>query len=914
MRIFNNIPALLTQNALGTAENELQKSIRSLSSGLRINSSADDAAGLGISEKMRAQIKGLDQANRNAQDGISMIQTAEGGLNESHSILQRMRELSVQAANDTLTSEDRAYIQEEIDQLTRELDNIAQSTQFNRRKLLNGSADALWSSDKLSTKAIVRGSLDGMEGNFKIDVSVVDTGKTEVLKSNILTQRPPEPEPPYPYIWVPTDSNLGNGLFANNISKVDVMTGREVGRYYTGPTDDGTDENPSRLVVDRNGDAWIANRGTNTIVKVGLSERGEGHYVDRNGNGIWDNTAVDVNGNGSIDLGEMTPWTVGGGPQDESVLFEVELPPGAVGNRGIVVDQDNNVWVLGWDGPGQGHAFHINGQNGSIMQTIALPPGFELNQSYGAVMDSSGSIWSVQAGVGVLRFNPVTGDCTTMAVGGAYAITVGADDSVYVSGGGNPLPSTVTKFDASASTDGNIVQTWVSDPVNMVNRIHGLAVGPDGEIWSCDIHYDKIVRLNGDTGSIEMTINTGQGGSGVTVDANGKLWAVNYDGTIQRIDRDTGMIELTSNLVTGYHYAYSDMSGQMAKDVFGESETPFIAERNTKLKDISIFYDANDRFLLDAPAVITIQSGDGRSVDILLNPLDTMSDLEKKFNDAIANGLGQREHLKNGAGKFVEFVSENNVVPGTSNSVEGTLVFRSQVPGKAGMLHFSSKPNELVQILGLNTIQEAKEPSFRVSVSDAHSGKTIESNVKVSGNKLLGAIHENIDVIFDGMAGIDSVWNETAKRFDLSAGANGYTTMLHIANTPTVLQTGANEKEELSLSFGDNTAKGMGLLPPPPRVTTRELAGELISKVDRAITRVSATRARLGAYQNRLEHTVSNLTVASSNLSASESRIRDLDMAKEMMRFTRLNILMQAGTSMLAQANQLPENVLQLLK
>lgn len=913
MRILNNIPALLTQDALGTAENELQKSIRRLSSGLRINSSADDAAGLGISEKMRAQIKGLDQANRNAQDGISMIQTAEGGLNESHSILQRMRELSVQAANDTLTSEDRAYIQEEIDQLTRELDNIAQNTQFNRRKLLNGSADALWSSDKLSTKAIVRGSLDGMEGNFKIDVSVVDTGKAQVLKSNILTQRPPEPEPPYPYIWVPTQA--GVGPLSNSISKVDIMTGREVGRYFTGPTNDGTDENPSRLVVDRNGDAWIANRGTNTIVKVGLSERGEGHYVDRNGNGIWDNTAVDVNGNGSIDLGEMMPWTVGGGPQDESILLEVELPPGATGNRGIVVDKDNNIWVLGWTGPGQGHAFHINGRTGTIMQTVALSEAG--HNSYGAVMDSFGNIWSVQAYIGVLRFNPVTGDCTTMPVGGAYAITASGDGSIYVSSGGGAA-STVTKFDASASTDGNLVQTWVSDPVSMVNLIHGLTVGPEGEIWGCDASLspaaDKIVRFNKDTGAVEVTIHTGQGGSGVTIDANGKLWAVNLDGTLQRIDRDTGMIELTSNLVTGYHYAYSDMSGQMAKDVFGEPETPFIAERNTKLKDISNFYDANDRFLLDGPALITIQSGDGRSVDILLNPLDTMSDLEKKFNDAIANGLGQREHLKIGAGKFVEFVRESNVVPWTSNSVEGTLVFRSQVPGKAGMLQFSSKPEELIQILGLNTIQEAKEPSFRVSVSDAHSGKTIESNVKVSGNKLLGAVHENIDVIFDGMAGIDSVWNETAKRFDLSAGANGYTTMLHIANTPTVLQTGANEKEELSLSFGDNTAKGMGLLPPPPRVTTRELAGELISKVDRAITRVSATRARLGAYQNRLEHTVSNLTVASSNLSASESRIRDLDMAKEMMNFTRLNILMQAGTSMLAQANQLPENVLQLLK
>ena len=153
MQIFSNIPALFTKNALGVSESALQKSLRRLSSGLRINSAADDAAGLGISNKMQAQIRGLDQASRNAQDGISMIRTAEGGLNESQAILHRMRELSVQAGNDTLTSVDRRYIQEEIDQLTSELGRIASTTQFNRKKLLDGSSSALWSSSSPEVSA-----------------------------------------------------------------------------------------------------------------------------------------------------------------------------------------------------------------------------------------------------------------------------------------------------------------------------------------------------------------------------------------------------------------------------------------------------------------------------------------------------------------------------------------------------------------------------------------------------------------------------------------------------------------------------------------------------------------------------------------------------------------------------------------
>ncbi|WP_275373824.1 flagellin, partial [Clostridium tertium] len=115
-------------------------SMEKLSSGLRINRAGDDAAGLAISEKMRGQIRGLDQASRNSQDGISLIQTAEGALNETHNILQRMRELSVQGANDTNVSVDRAAIKTELDQLSSEITRIAEQTQFNKQDILAGAA------------------------------------------------------------------------------------------------------------------------------------------------------------------------------------------------------------------------------------------------------------------------------------------------------------------------------------------------------------------------------------------------------------------------------------------------------------------------------------------------------------------------------------------------------------------------------------------------------------------------------------------------------------------------------------------------------------------------------------------------------------------------------------------------------
>ena len=137
MRINNNLMAMNTHRQLGINTGEGAKSIEKLSSGSRINRAGDDAAGLAISEKMRGQIRGLNQASRNAQDGISMIQTAEGALNETQAILQRMRELSVQSANDTNVNTDRAAIQEEVDALGKEIERIATSTEFNTKKLLN---------------------------------------------------------------------------------------------------------------------------------------------------------------------------------------------------------------------------------------------------------------------------------------------------------------------------------------------------------------------------------------------------------------------------------------------------------------------------------------------------------------------------------------------------------------------------------------------------------------------------------------------------------------------------------------------------------------------------------------------------------------------------------------------------------
>ena len=175
MIVQHNMSAMNANRMLGITNSSLAKSTEKLSSGYRINRAADDAAGLSISEKMRSQIRGLNKASDNAQDGISLIQTAEGALNESHSILQRMRELSVQASNGTETDDDREAVQKEIEQLQDELTRISSTTEFNTMKLLDGSLAGPQGVSKGSNQTI---------GSQISNLKAAETGMKQAVKTS----------------------------------------------------------------------------------------------------------------------------------------------------------------------------------------------------------------------------------------------------------------------------------------------------------------------------------------------------------------------------------------------------------------------------------------------------------------------------------------------------------------------------------------------------------------------------------------------------------------------------------------------------------------------------------------------------------------------------------------------------------
>ncbi|MDR2529399.1 MAG: flagellin [Synergistaceae bacterium] len=783
MRIYHNIPALYAYNALTETNNSLQKSIRTLSTGLRINSAADDAAGLAISEKMRAQIKGLAMATRNAQDGISMLQTAEGALTEVHSMLQRMRELAVQAANDTLTQQDRQYIQLEIDQLKDEINRISTATQFNKKRLLDGSAAALWSSNNLATKAYVRGSLRqvdqfgqkaAFEGNYKITISATP-GQAEALKSDIFKIKHP---------------NVIMGKVINEQAGV------------------------QNVRVDNLPAGTYKLSATSTVGAVATTR--VGHFGKFSGINFAATTTAIVNA--SVLLEVVAVDTTAG---SESVKFRVTAS------------------VLKTDGTVEAHVMdNLLFTTNSVTVNNTTDLGFAFTYS----------LQNVQA-------------ASDLRVGdkAAYNVTAGSSSGA----------------DVVVSVTGEQNKSW---PYNW------RSTGNSGMVTDAPLNYalDSSAVAGKEVHFRNFYINENNG----TV----------YEGSVVlSLAPATSPNPFTSQdvVLAKFEAAYI---GQIAKG-------------DVALRDIDKFWNTQGVFMIDDPQTITISQGDGKNTSVTLYSTDTLEEFRKKMNEAINVGLGQGKYAVGDAGNFVSFVLSGYA--NTLESVPGTMIIRSMVAGNAGKLSFSGD-EDVIKALSLNVVQPAKENSFSVSIYDAHTNTIIASDVKVSGNLLVGVIHKNVDVEFDAMAGINVKFSTATRAFILTKESQPYETILHLVDNSTVFQVGANEGEDVAVDIGNMSASALGVT--RVIVTDRESAARAITIIDAAIGKVSTQRAKLGAFQNSLEHTINNLTTTGTNLTAAESRIRDADMSVEMLNFTRLQILSQSGTAMLAQANQLPQSVLSLIR
>ncbi len=333
-----------------------------------------------------------------------------------------------------------------------------------------------------------------------------------------------------------------------------------------------------------------------------------------------------------------------------------------------------------------------------------------------------------------------------------------------------------------------------------------------------------------------------------------------------------------------------------------------VARQDTQLHEIQQFYTAEGGFMLEEGRSLTIIQGNDRRATITLYRNNTIGDVQERLQTAIAKDFDQQK-LVAGEDPFASYVETGDV--SGPEAVEGTFLLRSALAGNDGDFHFVGD-DDLLSAFGFTAIQASSEHRYHLSVEDAHSGEVLRENIEVVGNYFAGVVHHGVDVQVAGDTGVEAVWDAESKSFVFKDGAlQAETIDIHLHETSRFFHLGANPFQGIGIAIGDLRAEALGV--DRLMVLDKDLATEAISKIERAAAMVSDEQGSMGALQNRVEHAVSYLQISTINLQASESRIKDADMAFEMMQYTRTQIIMQAGTSMLAQANMRPQSILQLI-
>jgi flagellin len=900
-RIYQNPLAINANRNLKITGMNISKSLERLSSGLRINRAADDAAGLTISEKLRSQIRGLNRASTNALDGISLIQTAEGALNETHSILQRMRELSVQASNGIYTANDRQAIQQEVGQLVDEINRISDTTEFNTKTLLDGTMGALISTDDFNkVRAAVVGNV-GAGGNFVLRAAALDTGKLQVQKTDVFSTQQA------------TDAVGMINYAKTQRSDVDIATASVNGVGNTGLYQ-------VQVINDANGSVAVQSTVDATFRISGASFSGGGLSVGRNLQAeeltVGDKIMLTVNTQSGVQTVSIVIGSLGTDMDSLAGLMSVALNGGlanvssvafnatgqfsiAVSNGGSTLSIISTTFV---DADGSGSDFYISfgsaGQSNTFYSAVQVS-FFNNGSATSASLQhtaASGQYFSVgTAATGAIgvRFD-VRHDFSQVSLAGSTQTDTLKWDRYS---GGNSIQEYGSVWqDGPAVTNGTFMVSAISTRTYAVFKFDNqaytslTAAGVDQDIATLTARGDRMSNVSGvQTFSVAVAFE-----GAVGTDLENIHFAV--DGIMQRGETATFNIS-TNNVLTG-------------------DQLNTLASLN-RFQEFGVF---NGR---DSVELTLYLRGSNKTASVNLTKNDTFEDMAGKISLAMYN--------TDGSGIITSGIINPQQIPdlvhvNTVGMAKGTMSITTAVPG--AQIVFAGDES-LLKALSLVEIQKGEAPVYSINAFNIEKNSTVGS-VIVRSNEINGLL-PGVKLFFDNTLGmsLDPQPPTTAKgggtntltsfgyqqpteRPTISLSGNVESFFIHVAPRDFSLQIGANQGQTINTFISDMSAEALGV--EGLVVVTSELAQESISVVDHAISKVSSERSRLGAIQNRLESTIRNLDVSAENLTSSESRIRDVDVALETIASTRNQILLQAGVAAMAQANQLPQNMLQLLR
>jgi len=762
-----------------------------LSTGLRINQAADDTAGMAVSEKLKNQVRGLNQAQRNAQDSVSMLQTAEGALTETHGILARIRELAVQSANDTLTASDRANLQAEADQLVAEVDRIASSTQFNGITLLNkNSSVSLHNS--------------GLGLTFQIG------------------------------------ANSGNTLGVT----LSAVRSQDLGDVQT--------LNAAHAVT---GGAKTIDVGSATAVNYNAT-------VD---------TAFDVRDAINAANGNITASVKNGKLRLESSA--------AVGT--VFASDGGNL---------QSTLFGSNATVNTVASSTSLE---DLGVSASGTMTITATSGTITGATTLTNLGINSGDTLVLGLskaagtGGAAGTMTLAD--IGVTSGGT---LTIAFADAGVSpteTRSIAVTYQTSDTLSaLASRIDTAVTEAAALTASGNTGTDTLaVIVGGSAGSGAITL------TGNTTAYSGGTLTINA-GTIltDLADSNSGSGSLISKLnlttITGATTGTTSASSASVNTAaFTESVTYTVGSET----DLTAFAAGLQTAIQGAGAIGTSTAFDVTSAT------------------AVINGSNQLA---------IDVSPSSNGVTIATITGSGTNALRT-------LFGLGAAPASATATSAMNVAAQTETATVSYTTSDTLSTIATKIATAVTGIGRVGTslIAGNAGAAASFNAGtsmIDITGVDTDTTLTFSSGA--LRTALNLAAPDTATASGTTSSSaaivQNAYRLSSNALTGVTSISSSSSgsidISTQTAASAAISTLDSAINQVSTARANIGAIENRLDSTSRSLAVASENTAAANSRIADADIAQSMSEMVRAQILQQAGISVLAQANQAPSLVLQLLR
>ena len=854
MVVQHNLQAMNANRMLGLTTKAVAGTTEKLSSGYRINKAADDAAGLAISEKMRKQIRGLDQASSNAEDGISCVQTAEGALAEVQDMLQRMNELCVQAANGTNSETDRQYIQDELDQLVSEIDRVAETTKFNETYLLKGDEKSVTKASYITnysvtyTENIVSNAMPGNVLNKKVNY----TGTNNIYMASV---------------------EVLNASPSNSIATDVIRTGDDITDYMLMSE---LADNSTNALLNRNDYVAFINCELNSVI---------GNQGDVAIDLYQDNADGTIKANHTLfvfdtETDTITRITEGSSMteylNDDNTMKDryrlVDVLDGAysmtqdsgtivtgAGSLSGVTTTDRNQVVYG-DAVAQNtitdvyyvsgsHDYKIDYIQGDTVLTSDRGAVYGYAPSTSKAVDNNDGTMTLEKETAV----EVNGQIYMIKESGT---TVGTMDTLT----GIPLGSgNNIKFSASDIVLGNyIVYGAYTDVVSAstLPKPSNSAVAQNtiaGVYYVSGSHDYKIDYIQGDT---VLTSDRGAvygyaPSTSKAVDNNDgtmtleKETAVEVNGQIYMI-KESGTTVGTMDTLTGIPLGSGNNIRISASDIVLGNYTVYGAYTDV----VDAYRGSNNNLYTQILYGITSDR-----VKSQLGLTDNFA-----WTDAFIEYDTSPQKLYDADGKEVSGMALNNYFDENGN-YKGGLYTTAQA--RATDEVFASEDSERYQA---------------ISSILGYGATTIGKYITQSSTQVAGDLDLNLHV------GADS---DRENKISL--------------NLKTLTSSG--------LGIDKLASHNIGIVD-----TTGENATDAIDIIAEALQRVSTQRSSLGAIQNRLDHTIKNLDNVVENTTAAESQIRDTDMAEEMVKYSNNNILQQAGQSMLAQANQSNQGILSLLQ